>query len=280
LDHWHSTPQHENLHTQSPYILASRKNASWGFINVVSFTSRPAHADQLHFDLWWRGINLVKDPGTYLYNAPAPWENSLTSASVHNAAVVDGKEPMQRAGRFLYLDWAQARVLAYHTHPNSGDESLVATHDGYRKIGVTYTRKLTACGDGHWEIIDRLDGPPGSIHTASLHWLFPDWQYEIMGPSGKDDNPAYEIRTQSPYGWVSFKTGLSSPPADERHPQPINLQLARAGKVVFGPGTVPPIFGWTSPTYGDKIPALACIIEITQALPIELKSEWILPGES
>ncbi len=280
LDHWHQALQHEDLHKQSPYILTSLQNGSWGSLRVASFTSRPAHADQLHFDLWWHGLNLAQDPGTYLYNAPPPWENSLTSAWVHNAVVVDGQEPMQRSSRFLYLDWAQAHVLAFQSEPNSGDESLTAVHNGYRKIGVTHTRKVTAGGDGHWEIIDRLDGPPGRIHTASLHWLLPDWPYEIEQPSNKEDNPGYEIRIQSPFGWVTLKTGVLSLPTDKRPLHTINLQLARAGRVLFGPGTVSPIVGWTSPTYGDKIPALACSIEIAQALPIEFKSKWILPSES
>ena len=42
--------------------------------------SRPSHADQLHLDLWWRGLNITQDAGTYLYNADSPWDNSLTTA--------------------------------------------------------------------------------------------------------------------------------------------------------------------------------------------------------
>ena len=29
---------------------------SWGILRAVRYRSRPSHADQLHFDLWWRGI--------------------------------------------------------------------------------------------------------------------------------------------------------------------------------------------------------------------------------
>jgi len=31
-------------------------------------------------------------------------------AGVHNSLTVDGQDPMQRAGRFLWLRWAQARM--------------------------------------------------------------------------------------------------------------------------------------------------------------------------
>jgi hypothetical protein len=113
-----------------------------------------------------------------------------------------------------------------------------------------------------------------------LHWLLPDWEYEILEASDKNNFPWTEVRIHSPYGWISLKIGLSSP-LENLHTVPtINFQLARAGTLLFGSGIISPITGWTSPTYGDKIPALACILEVSQSLPIELKSEWILPSES
>jgi hypothetical protein len=279
FDFWrdHSSP--ETLSFQAPNILHNHKNGSWATIRVARFHARPAHADQLHLDLWWRGLNLAQDPGTYLYNSPPLWDNSLTSAVVHNTVVVDGQECMLRAGRFLYLDWAQAKVTEAQSAPNNTLETLTAQHDGYRKIGVLYSRKVTACEDGHWEITDILEGLPGPRHTARLHWLLPDWEYELISWPEKTNLPGYEIRIHSPFGWVSLKAGVSSP-ADNLHPiRTHNFQLVRASKLLCGSGTVSPISGWTSRTYGDKIPALACILEISQSLTIELKSEWILPNE-
>ena len=81
---------------------------SWAYLRTAQFTSRPSHADQLHLDLWWRGLNIARDAGTYLYNAPAPWDNSLTTTLVHNTVTINGRDQMTRAGRFLYLDWVNA----------------------------------------------------------------------------------------------------------------------------------------------------------------------------
>jgi len=280
LGFWSGTPNSKGLTTQTPYIIKNQKNDSWAYLRVARFHSRPAHADQLHLDLWWHGLNLAQDPGTYLYNAPPPWENSLTSALVHNTVVVDGQEFMLRAGRFLYLDWAQAGVTAAETTPDGSTVSLTAHHNGYRKNGMLHSRKVTICDDGHWEVIDHLDGPPGSIHSARLHWLLPDWEYEIIMSSDKTDSPRYEIRIHSPFGWVSLIAGVSPTHGNAQQIQTSSFQLVRAGTLLFGSGTTSPITGWTSPTYGDKIPALACILEISQSLPIELKCEWILPSES
>jgi hypothetical protein len=280
LNFWRETQHPKDLTTQPPHIVQNNGNGSWATIRVATFHSRPAHADHLHLDLWWHGLNLAQDPGSYLYNAPPPWDNSLTSALVHNTVVVDDREFMLRAGRFLYLDWAQAKVTAIQTSPDGSYESLTAQHNGYRKIGVLHSRKVTSYADGHWQVIDYLDGLPGLIHSIRLHWLLPDWEYEILEATDKTKFPWHGIRVHSPYGWASLKMGLSSPP-ENLHPIPtINFRLARAGTLLLGTGAIPPIIGWTAPTYGDKIPALACILEISQSLPIELKSEWILPSES
>lgn len=277
---WHETQNTKDLQTQSPYIIQNQGNASWATLRVAEFHSRPAHADQLHLDLWWRGLNLAQDPGTYLYNSPPPWKNSLTSALVHNTVTIDGQEFMFRAGRFLYLDWAQAKVASFQAYPDGSYNSLTAQHNGYRKINVLHSRKVTTYADGHWEVIDHLDGPPGSLHSARLHWLLPDWEYEILEASEKSIFPCFTVRIRSPYGWISLKIGSSSPLENlQMHPT-INVQLARAGTLLFGTGKISPIAGWTSPTYGDKIPALACILEVSKFFPIELKSEWILPSES
>jgi hypothetical protein len=280
LNIWQRTQLNNEAGLLPPYVLFNHKNSSWAALRVVEFHSRPAHADQLHFDLWWQDQNIAQDAGTYLYNAPPPWVNSLTSAFVHNTVTVDGQEFMQRVGRFLYLDWAQGRILESLPSELGGLESLTAKHDGYRKIGVSHTRKVTAATDGHWEVIDLLDGSSSQAHTARLHWLIPDWKYEIREPKVNDNFPAYEIHLKSPQGWIKLKMGIASPTENMISTQDVKFQLVRAGVVLYGSGSTPPITGWTSRTYGDKMPALACIMEQTHKLPIELKSEWILPSEN
>jgi hypothetical protein len=88
---------------------------SWAYLRTAQFSNRPSHADLLHVDLWWRGLNLAQDAGTYLYHSPFPWDNSLTTALVHNTVTINGNDQFTRVGRFLYLDW----VNAYRTDRKS-----------------------------------------------------------------------------------------------------------------------------------------------------------------
>jgi Heparinase II/III N-terminus/Heparinase II/III-like protein len=263
-----------------PQILEDQKSGSWISMRVARFHSRPAHADQLHIDLWWHGLNIAQDPGTYFYNAAPPWDNSLTSALVHNTVTVDGKEFMLRAGRFLYLDWAQAEVVGGSFKPGEFNLSLMAQHDGYRNIGMRHQRIVDKLENGHWRITDLLQGPTGAIHTTRLHWLLPDWDYEVQEYTGSTGYPLYDIRIRSPYGWVTLKLGLSETDVKPDQIKNSNVQLIRAGNLLYGSGSVSPISGWASPTYSEKNPALSCIFEITQPLPVGLRSEWILPDET
>ncbi len=263
-----------------PHILQDKKSGSWIAIRAARFHSRPAHADQLHLDLWWHGLNIAQDAGTYLYNAPPPWDNSLTSAFVHNTVTVDGREFMHRAGPFLYLDWAQAEVVGASFTSGKNNISIMAEHNGYRDIGVRHKRIVSTLENGHWRVTDLLDGSFDTVHIARLHWLMPDWEYEIQEYPDSAEYDLYDIRIRSPYGWVTLKLGLSETDGKPLQIKNRSFKLVRAGNLLYGSGSVSPISGWASPTYGYKIPALSCILETTQSLPINLKSEWILPNES
>jgi hypothetical protein len=280
LDFWQLKPRQDESENQSQYRLVNHNNNSWAVMRVAKYHSRPAHADQLHLDLWWRGCNIAQDAGTYLYNSPPTWENSLTNASVHNTVVLDGQEFMSRAGRFLYLDWAQARVLELQSSPGNDHESITAAHNGYRKIGVIHSRKVSIKPDNHWEVIDHLEGPSDTVHTARLHWLLPDWDYVIQEPLNTSESQGIEVHIKSPHGWICLKMEAFDTIENRSSMRTMNFQLVRAGMILVGSGTALPISGWTSPTYGEKIPALSCSIELSQALPIEFKSEWFFPDES
>jgi hypothetical protein len=263
-----------------PNVIANATNRSWAYFRIANFHSRPAHADQLHMDLWWHGLNVACDPGTYLYNASPPWDNSLTSASVHNTVTIDGSDTMQKISKFLYLDWAQAELNSGQISSPSAIKSFTAHHNGYRMLGITHTRTITTLDDGSWEVIDRLDGATGTRHSVRLHWLLPDWSYNILERREQLVIAGFGIQISSPDGNVGLVTQWTSAKENDIAEQPLNLTIARAGERIYGSGEVLPINGWISPTYGVKEPALAYILEVSHSLPIELKSTWTFPDES
>ena len=271
---WFGIPLENRKYVQIPRYLGDQLYGkdSWVSLRTAQYTTRPSHADQLHVDLWWRGLNIAQDAGTYLYNADPPWDNSLTTALVHNTVTVNGRDQMIRAGRFLYLEW----VNAYRKNVTLHDPSVIQSLCGrYRTPNFRHTRTVSVLEGDRWQVVDEIillrflpsifRSRPSSFR---LHWLLPDWEWKIDVRESK-----FEIRLNSPKGWVSLSISVE-PSVTENRPR---VTLVRAGETVYGSGTAESVRGWTSPTYGVKIPALSLAVETKSASDVQFVSEFILP---
>lgn len=255
-------------------VLRAPEGESWAYLRTALFTARPGHADQLHLDIWWRGINVAQDAGTYLYNAPPPWNNSLSGSDVHNTLTLNGRDQMTSAGRFLFLDWAQAKVTARQQDPDGMLKRLAASHDGYRKLGAMHWRIVERLQSG-WQVVDTLLSANSALkrpmqpYEVRLHWLLPDWPWKI-----EDDT----IQIQSPHGWVKLQETVEhTQKVDDQGGQPV-LQLVRAGELLYGAGPVSPSWGWVSPTFGYKQPALSFSLTVQGYIPLSITSRWEFPA--
>jgi hypothetical protein len=269
----------------SNIALRLPQHESWAYLRIAHFTNRPGHADQMHLDLWWRGRNIAQDAGTYLYNAPPPWDNSLSGTAIHNTISVAGQDQMTRAGRFLWLDWARAHLLSRQRAKDGSWECLIAEHDGYRRFGLIHRRTVTAYREGRWQIKDDLlplkptsDIQTQPLHQARLHWLLPDWPWEI---EETPDSGLVVLKLNSLKGWHTLRVAqvINVDVDDEPavHNSPLDVQLVRAGEYLHGSGPVSPVRGWVSPTYAQKTPALSFSLSVESTLPFGLVTEWIIP---
>ncbi len=242
---------------------------SWAYFRTAQFTSRPSHADQLHLDLWWRGLNVAQDAGTYLYNADKPWDNSLAEAFVHNTVTVDGRDQMRRAGRFLYLDWVNAYRRGL---PVEEPGELQRVRGRYWGRGYRHTRIVSVYEDDRWRVVDEilpLRMPwQNKPLVARLHWLLPDYPWRV-----ESRESGVVIVLDSPYGQIPlFITNNSQLTTNESQ-----LTLFRAGEFLLGSASPDPTRGWTSPTYGVKIPALSLALAIESQTEIIFTTEFTFP---
>jgi hypothetical protein len=253
--HSNSTPESVSHLVEHRLILDSGKR--WASLRAVHFHSRPAHADQLHIDIWQSGENIALDAGTYLYNGQPPWENILTSCLVHNTISVDGKEPMQRAGKFLWVNWAQARYLPSPT-------GMITGETGCANATVLHRRTLFSPSTSTWQIDDQIIplSPSTRSHIFILHWLLPDYPWQVQQSTLLFNAPFGNILLT--LNGMDTSTHTSLPSSD--------LQIIRAGQGLMGSGNIPPFLGWYSPTYGVKIPALSVRLQIKAVPPITIHS--------
>ena len=267
----HQSTETLSLPPENPAVHRLNSSNSWATLRAVRFKGRPAHADQLHIDLWWDGENIALDAGTYRYTAPPPWDNSLAETRVHNTVEINHQNQMQRAGRFLWLDWAQAAMLNTRGLPPG---ALAAQQDGYQRLGVLHRRILRASGPDHWQVIDyllfgekmRLPISRSAVYAFRLHWLLPDWPWGLEGST---------LTLMRPAGGRLHLT-LTPEIPDSPLAQIEPLSLVRAGQVLVGPIKAPPTSGWVSPTYNHKIPALSFSIQVRSPRPLSLVSDWVL----
>ncbi len=227
------TPRHD---LSAPYggHFTLRTERGFALVRAPHFRHRPAQADLLHVDLWWRGQNIALDAGTYSYNAPAPWNNPLAHTEYHNTIGVDGRDQMDRCGRFLWFPWPRGTV---HAHVRSDQNHLacwVGEHDGYMRLPdpVRCRRAVVQIGPDHWLIADRLEAR--KRHAYRLHWLLLDVPYKFNQADKR-------LRLDTPTG-------------------PYGLLLhgdagAMAASVVRADPHQPR--GWRSPTYNCREPAIS-----------------------
>src|SRR5579884_3075668 len=226
---------------------------SEAMLRAARYKDRPSHADQLHLDLWWRGQNVACDAGSYLYNGEHPWRNALAGTSVHNTVTIGGRDQMTRAGRFLWLDWAQANPQCYAL--SSGEQVVEAEHDGYARLGATHRRSVLCLTDEDiWIVVDDVTGSYSG--EVRLHWLFADVPFKF------DQNSA-ELQLHFPEDDFTCMINADGSLA---------TSLARAGEIVAGTSHHGPpdttIRGWRSLYYGSKEPALSLAVELTAPLPV------------
>src|SRR6267378_5888159 len=245
------TTEREPAYTVSSaagYHRLGSKN-SWALVRAGRYTRRPFQADQLHVDLWWHGLNLARDAGTYLYNGEPPWNNGLAGTAVHNTVMVDRRDQMRRAGRFLWLDWAQASGRSFSTSLSPSPSKTIADspncfeveHDGYRRLGVKHRRMVQCVTEDAWVIVDDLLG--AGEHELRLHWLLPDLPF-----IGITDSPFCTVLEADKvrFHWNIFSSS------------PGSAAVIRGGKILAGNiegiNRDEELLGWESPTYGDFSP--------------------------
>lgn len=220
------------------------------------FDGRPGHADQLHLDVWFDGRNIAIDPGTYLYGGRPPWDNGLAGSDVHNLPVLDGLPMMRRAGQFLWLGWAQGRLIEHSSSPSGGVEVALAAHDGYAGLGLSLQRVVVRFGEGALLVIDEAFGP--GRHRLDVGWNLPNAGWTADGRAM----------------WLARSDGtcrIDLPDASAA------FAMFEAGEQTVGnPQPRHPTWGWTSPSYATKVRCLRTVSSVEGETPLRLVTwfEW------
>jgi asparagine synthase (glutamine-hydrolysing) len=218
------------------YYSLRRRN-SWAMMRCHTYASRPAQADQLHVDLWWNGINLLRDTGTFSYYDPEKKRNlKYISTAMQNTIEIDGESQMIKGPRFYWASLSKGKCY------RANDTVIEGEHDGYARLGVRHKRRLESVDEKNWRINDTLLGK-GS-HTGILRWHFPYY------PAYLEDN---RLILESPGGQIIMQISADVP---------IQMKLQDEEESLY---------------YGQLSPAKVLEVLFTSPMPVNMETFISLP---
>ena len=152
----------------SGYYLI-REHDTLTFVHCGDYKDRPAHADNMHIDVWYKGENVLLDAGSYKYNTTPELTKYFGGSESHNTVMLGDNDQMLKGGRFIWYFWPRnAKAVLSET-----DYAFV--FDGqvnvFRHLGkdILHVRKVVKHkNEPQWEVTDEINYPLIGIPLRQL----------------------------------------------------------------------------------------------------------------
>lgn len=192
-----------SLHFAQGGYSVLRCGKHFAMLRFPRFRFRPSQADALHLDLWVAGRNLLRDAGSYNYNAGAEMTRYFGGTAGHNTVQFDDRDQMPRLSRFLFGDWLEAKGVTSITE----EKDSVAVAAGYTDgQGVSHHRKVSFSG----QILRVEDTVSGFKHKAVLRWRLIPEDWTLTGFTCDSALARLRISTTAPLRRLELTTGWES----------------------------------------------------------------------
>ena len=180
-----------------------RRGKAWAMVRCHTYRDRQTQCDTHHVDLWWRGVNVLQDCGTYHYYVPdrPDVEYYFKSAAAHNNIVIDGADPARLVSRFLWSPRSRARKREFVPAGNPPTFTGVQ-YDYDRTPWHAVCQRTVRCPtETCWEIIDEVRAQ--SAHVVTLRWHMVDGACRL-------DAEARELWLTTPAGTVRLSVAAET----------------------------------------------------------------------
>ncbi len=157
------------------------------------------HFDQLHFDLYHRGVAILTDTGRYTY-VDTPERRALKGAYGHNTIILGGKEPSVMEDSWGVSDFAEP---LFSDAVIDGDyRYLRASHFGYAEDGAFITRSILTIRDRFIIIADDIRAAEPT--DAELLFHFDE------GTSIRKDGSLVRAEKDGSTIWMQLSEGMTT----------------------------------------------------------------------
>lgn len=141
------------------------------FIRCGKHKDRPAHADNLHLDIWYKGKNILLDGGTYKYNTDEADLKYFMGTTSHNTVKLDDYDQMLKGVRFIWYDWSQAIGAEMNETDTYFEFKGKVSCFTYLSPDIVHERIVRKYkNEAKWEVFDTiLNKPEGSKLNQLWH---------------------------------------------------------------------------------------------------------------
>ncbi len=190
-------------------ILDFKKGGFYGFredktlttVRCGKYNDRPSQADALHLDIWYNGVNVLFDPGTYKYNTEEEYIRFYNGTAGHNTLTISNNDQMLKGERFIWYYWtkyANADITEY-------DDRFVFSGKikGFPLLGNNVLHERTVIKYKNkplWKVIDKTSYK-GKL-PVQLHWnINPDIKDKVIILAKEKSGKMLNLKTFA--GWYS-----------------------------------------------------------------------------
>ena len=199
------------------YLMRERETLT--FIHCGNFKDRPAHADNMHIDVWHKGVNVLLDGGSYKYNTDQSVVRYFMGTESHNSVMLGDNDQMLKGGRFIWYYWPKCAKA------NLRETSEAFVFEGqvnvFRQLGkdiVHYRRVVKNMNESCWTIVDKISSKPQNMPLRQI-WHINErflvsernkWQIQAQDSGMRVVFESNGERKEEE-GWVSDYYGIKRP---------------------------------------------------------------------
>ncbi len=144
------------------YILRLTEDEPHFMLRCANYHHRPGHADMLHLDFWYGGVNVLTDSGTFSYFPADEAKMGFVETKAHNTVWVDGRSQMDHWGAFLWTKWTKSKLVRFVKET----EQIKWEGEVYDHQGIIHNRSLIL-RNGLCIVRDRI---VGNFNFAEINW--------------------------------------------------------------------------------------------------------------
>jgi len=199
-----------------------RNGSAFMMFNYPQFKFRPSQCDALHVDFWLAGENLLRDGGTYSYNAGQSYIDYYGGAESHNTAQFDGREQMPRISRFLLGGWLKASDVEFDVEASRCGASYTDSFCSTHARQVFLMKSLLRVKD----TLSNFDS------LVILRWRLIPGEWQINGSTVTNGRHTIMINSDVPITRLELVEGKESRYYYQENPIPVlEVEIQQAGSI-------------------------------------------------